>query len=99
MRKHHFIERNRLISGMCHSLLIPQAARRSGSMITAHIGMELGRPLFVVPGHPLIPAYGGNLELGELGATFVSGSKDLEQFIHFECKDFFLNKSRSSSTR
>ncbi len=90
MRKHHFVERNRLIAGMSQSLFIPQAALRSGTIMTAHFSLELGRPIFVIPGHPLITAYGGNLELGQLGATFVRSSRDLEQFLTVEIEAHHL---------
>ncbi|NIA70256.1 DNA-protecting protein DprA [Pelagibius litoralis] len=80
----HFPRRNRLISGLCLGVVIVEAARRSGSLITARFAAEQGRDVFAVPGSPLDPRASGCNHLIREGATLVeSASQVLEDLGRF----------------
>lgn len=77
IRKFHFVQRNRLISGIARATLIIEAHKKSGTMITAKEAVEQHRPVWVLPGHPLDSAMEGNNDLLISGATPVVGAQDL----------------------
>jgi DNA processing protein len=66
-RAQDFPRRNRIISGIALGVLIVEAARRSGTLITARMATEQGREVFVVPGHPLDPRAEGTNRLLKTG--------------------------------
>lgn len=84
MHKHLFHHRNRLIAALgCASLLI-EARRRSGTLITAQQASQLGRPVWVVPGHPLDVHFGGSLDLLSEGASLIRDAEDLFMYFNSE---------------
>ncbi|HTS39545.1 MAG TPA: DNA-processing protein DprA [Xanthobacteraceae bacterium] len=76
-RARDFPRRNRLISGLALGVLIIEAARRSGSLITARMALEQGREVFAVPGSPLDPRTEGTNGLLKQGATLVTEVADV----------------------
>ncbi len=46
----HFPERNRIIAGLSHACIVIEAAKKSGSLITAEMSMDLGRDVYAMPG-------------------------------------------------
>jgi DNA processing protein len=72
-----FPRRNRLISGLALGVVIVEAARRSGSLITARLAGEQGREVFAVPGSPLDPRAEGTNGLLKQGATLVTEAADV----------------------
>lgn len=76
-RAHDFPRRNRLISGLSIGVIIVEAARRSGSLITARLAGEQGREVFAVPGSPLDPRCEGANGLLKQGAIPVTEASDV----------------------
>ena len=76
-RARDFPRRNRLISGLCVGVVIIEAAKRSGSLITARFALEQGREVFAVPGSPLDPRAEGTNGLLKQGATIVTEAADV----------------------
>jgi DNA processing protein len=62
---------------MALGVVIVEAARRSGSLITARMALEQGREVFAVPGSPLDPRAEGTNSLLKQGATLVTETSDI----------------------
>ncbi len=74
---HHFPERNRLIAALSKAVLVIEAPKKSGAMITARLALEMGRDVWAVPGPITHPnAEGPNLLIRD-GATPICGPDDI----------------------
>jgi DNA processing protein len=76
-RGRDFPRRNRLVSGLALGTLVIEAARRSGSLITARFAAEQGRDVFAVPGSPLDPRAEGTNDLLREGALLCTRAADV----------------------
>ncbi|MGH6848859.1 MAG: DNA-processing protein DprA [Methylocella sp.] len=76
-RGRDFPRRNRIVAGLCRAVVVVEAARRSGSLITAKFAAEEGREVFAVPGSPLDPRAEGANDLLRDGATFCIRAEDI----------------------
>ena len=72
-----FPKRNRIIAGLCLGLVVIEAEKRSGSLITASQALDYGREIFAVPGSPQDPRSWGANHLIKQGAFLITGSKDV----------------------
>jgi DNA processing protein len=97
-RGRDFPRRNRLISGLSLGVIVVEAAKRSGSLITARFALEQGREVFAVPGSPLDPRAEGTNGLIKQGATPVTETADVVAVLApiIEQKEFFLREPDAS---
>lgn len=72
----HFPSRNRIIAGLSLGTVVVEAARRSGSLITARRALDQGREVFAVPGSPLDPRCSGCNALIQEGAALLVQEAD-----------------------
>ncbi|MBQ6797031.1 MAG: DNA-processing protein DprA [Clostridia bacterium] len=73
----HFPERNRIISGISHAVVVAQAGIKSGSLITAKLAAEQGRVVFAVEDGIGSVESEGTTHLIENGANPLSGPQDV----------------------
>jgi DNA processing protein len=86
----NFPMRNRLISGLADGVLVVEAGKKSGSLITAELAMEQGKDVFVVPGDIFNPSYAGSNQLIQSGAALVTKTRDI-----LDCLGIFLDEDAS----
>lgn len=76
-----FPHRNRIIAGLCHFLVVVEAAERSGALITAQLALEEGREVGAVPGPVNSPFSVGTNALIQKGAKLIRAAEDVvEEF-------------------
>jgi DNA processing protein len=75
--RQNFIERNRLVSGIAHAVLITEAAERSGTLHTANFALDQGKTVLVVPGNITSDLSRGTNNLLKAGATAVTTASDI----------------------
>ena len=76
-RQYNFLERNRIIAGLSDGVLVTEAAIRSGSLNTANHALQLGKPVFAVPGNITNPLSAGCNNLIKAGAIPVTSVQDI----------------------
>jgi DNA processing protein len=84
IHKSHFYFRNRLIAALGEMTLVAQASLKSGSLLTVHHCLENGKPVLVIPAHPELFGFDGNIKLVREGAFPVSTQQDLLDFWNAE---------------
>ena len=85
--RYSFLQRNRIIAGMCLGTLVTEGPRRSGALNTATRTLENGREVFALPGN--VDSHGAQLPnmLISEGARLVTGAADILSALVIEPKD------------
>ena len=79
----HFPVRNRILSGLALGVLVVEAPRKSGALITANHALEQGRDVFTLPANVGSPTCEGNLQLLKDGAILVEEGWDvMQEYVH-----------------
>lgn len=85
-RKQNFPIRNRLISGLSDVIVVVEARKQSGSLITADIGLEQGKEIFAMPGRMNEPLSSGCNSLIQQGAGILSSPYDIIDYLGLKWK-------------
>ncbi len=80
IHKSFFYFRNRLIATLGRVCFVMQAGVKSGTMLTVHHALQNGRPVAVIPAHPGLSEFAGNVKLINEGAFSITDSVSLYDF-------------------
>lgn len=80
----NFPERNRIIAALSDGLLVTEAPKKSGALITAKYASEIGKTIFSVPGNVFAPNCVGTNSLIKAGYKMVTHPKDILEEYSYE---------------
>lgn len=75
--KTFFLQRNRIIAGISHALVVVEARKKSGTMSTVNFAAEYGRDIFAVPGSVFSPLSEGTNAMLQEGANLLTCADDI----------------------
>lgn len=97
-RRHSFLRRNRVISGLSRVVAVIEAGEKSGALNTVGHALEQGRPIAIVPSRPGDNRFAGNLALLRDGAQPLIDVSDL--LSHFgELTSPVVSREANGATR
>lgn len=96
---HNFPRRNRIMAGLSYGVLVTQAPRKSGALITASHALEYGRDIYAVPGGMFSVGSQGCNDLIRQGAKLVMSYMDIiNEYPYFELNRLDEEETVESST-
>ncbi|GJM29513.1 MAG: DNA processing protein DprA [Cyclobacteriaceae bacterium] len=96
---YHFPNRNRIIAGLSDALVVVEARRKGGAMITVDYTMEYGKPCFAIPGPIDGPAsFGCNELIKNKKASILTCGEDIASLLRWDCLNPVITSREPQNT-
>ncbi|MBU2540599.1 MAG: DNA-processing protein DprA [Candidatus Omnitrophica bacterium] len=95
----NFPRRNRIISGLSLGVLVVEAAKRSGALITARCALEEGRDVFAIPGEADSETSLGTNQLIKDGAKLVDSFEEIISELNIDIRTSLLKDKKEAETK
>jgi len=92
-----FVKRNRIISGLSQAVLVIEAPKKSGSLITADFAFDQGRQVLAVPGPVTSTVTEGTSGLIKKGASLVSNPGDIMKALDISLENYEKSNRKNIS--
>ena len=81
----NFVQRNRIVAGLCDACLVIESPEKGGSLITARMARDYDREVFALPGRPVdANSRGCNLIIKQQVATLVESAEDIVREMNWD---------------
>ena len=82
-----FPPRNRIIAGLSRGVIVVEAGKKSGALITSDFAGDYGREVFAVPGSIFSPVSAGCHEIIKDGAKLITNAQDVFDFFKIQAAE------------
>ncbi len=97
--KWQFLERNRIVAGLCVATIVIEASSKSGSLVTARLAAESGREVFVFPGAAGHSNFKGSHALIRDGARLVNSTEDILEDLGYSLTKYEIVRKYEIKTK
>lgn len=95
----NFVQRNRIVAGLCDACLVIESPEKGGSLITARMARDYDREVFALPGRPVdANSRGCNLIIKQQVATLVESAEDIVREMNWDLPSAKAGRRADSST-